>query len=97
MLAGISPPAHGRIDLVQANGTARPLPGLADAEREGVAWVSGDRKREGIFPLQSVFENFAIGLYKQHLRPFGRIDRVKTGQLFEREVDRFKIKIGSRA
>lgn len=93
-LAGIARPAAGRVEIRKPDGSDRELVDLEDAEREGVAWVSGDRSREGIFPLQSIFENFAIGLYKQHLKTFGRIDRKKTGRLFDREVERLRIKTG---
>jgi len=96
ILAGVARPLSGGVAVIGPDGTSRDLTHLDHAEREGVAWVSGDRAREGIFPLQSIFENFAIGLYKQNLKPFGRIDKAKTGRLFTREVERLNIKTGSK-
>lgn len=93
-LAGIEPPHSGQIEVVQSDGSNQILAGLNDAERADVAWVSGDRAKEGIFPLQSIFENFAIGIYKQKLKSLGRIDKSRARDLFDREVDRLKIKTG---
>src|SRR5690606_4599869 len=36
------------------------------AAAAGIAYVSGDRAREGIFPNMSILENFAIGIYDRH-------------------------------
>lgn len=94
-LAGIARPYSGRIEVAQPDGTTRTLATLNDAERAKVAWVSGDRAREGIFPLQSILENFAIGIYKQNLGSLGRIDRKTARTLFDREVERLSIKTGS--
>jgi len=67
---------------------------LDDASRLGIVYVSGDRKREGIFPQQSIFENLAIGIYKRNLAPFGIIRRTRLKQTFHREVGRLRVKIG---
>ncbi|MGV1795142.1 sugar ABC transporter ATP-binding protein [Rhizobium sp. A37_96] len=67
---------------------------LGDASRLGVVYVSGDRKREGIFPQQSIFENLAIGIYKRNLGPFGIIKRSRLKEMFRREVERLRVKIG---
>ncbi|MBY4618082.1 sugar ABC transporter ATP-binding protein [Rhizobium redzepovicii] len=77
----------GRNELVS-------MGGLEDAARLGVVYVSGDRKREGIFPQQSIFENLAIGIYKKNLGPLGIIRRGRLKQMFSREVDRLRVKIG---
>ncbi|MQB07968.1 sugar ABC transporter ATP-binding protein [Agrobacterium tumefaciens] len=67
---------------------------LTDAAQRGVVYVSGDRKREGIFPQQSIFENLAIGVYKRNLGPFGIIKRSRLKEMFNREIDRLRVKIG---
>lgn len=96
VLAGIAAPAMG-VPRVLAEGAAHPLDCLEAAERLGVAYVSGDRKREGIFPDQSIYENLAIGIYSQNLNRFGVIRRAGLDATFRREVDRFRIKIGRRS
>lgn len=72
----------------------KPLASLADAERLGIAYVSGDRKREGIFPDLSIFENLAMGIYRQHTGPLGIIKRSQIEPLFRAEVERLRIKCG---
>ncbi|NKL21224.1 sugar ABC transporter ATP-binding protein [Rhizobium leguminosarum] len=68
---------------------------LLDAARLGIVYVSGDRKREGIFPQQSIFENLAIGIYRRNLGPCGVIKKGELKRIFAREVDRFRVKMGS--
>ncbi|MBY3468719.1 sugar ABC transporter ATP-binding protein [Rhizobium laguerreae] len=71
------------------------VPTLLDAARLGIVYVSGDRKREGIFPQQSIFENLAIGIYRRNLGPLGVIRKGELWKTFAREVDRFRVKMGS--
>jgi ABC-type sugar transport system ATPase subunit len=37
---------------------------LLEAKKSGIGYVSGDRKKEGIFPNMSIYENMVIPLYK---------------------------------
>ncbi|MGD9711000.1 MAG: sugar ABC transporter ATP-binding protein [Thermomicrobiales bacterium] len=92
VLAGIDLPASG---VPVAQGAQRiVVSGLAAAEAAGITYVSGDRKREGIFPDQSIFENLAIGVYSSRLGPLGIIRRQGLQAAFQKEVDRLRIKIG---
>lgn len=93
-LAGIRPPQAGVPSIISQDNREQPLASLGDAEQLGVAYVSGDRKREGIFPDQSIYENLAIGIYRQNLGPFGIIRRSGLAQSFDREVKRLRIKTG---
>jgi ribose transport system ATP-binding protein len=93
VLAGIKASAAGT-PMVHTAAGPEPLDGLSAAERLGIAYVSGDRKREGIFPDQSIFENLAIGIYSRSLLPFGVIRRNGMQQIFQQEVDRLRIKMG---
>ena len=94
-LARILAPFGGDVRMLDAGTDAFvPMDNLADAARLGVVYVSGDRKREGIFPQQSIFENLAIGIYRQNLGRFGVIKRGRLKKIFSREVDRLRIKIG---
>lgn len=94
ILAGIAAPTGGTVECLDAAGQPRAIAGLADASELHVSWVSGDRKREGIFPQRSIFENFAMGIYRRRLGLFGRVDKRAAHQLFAAEVDRLKIKTG---
>ncbi len=58
----------------------------------GVAYVSGDRAHEGIFPNLSIFENFALPLYRPTFGEFGWIKLGPMQRSFEREVRRLSIK-----
>jgi len=37
---------------------------LMDAKNNGVSFVSGDRKKEGILPNLSIYENLVVPLYR---------------------------------
>ena len=39
---------------------------LHSAHRNAVTYVSGDRKREGIFPNLSIFENLLLSVYQDY-------------------------------
>ncbi|WP_075293033.1 sugar ABC transporter ATP-binding protein [Pararhizobium arenae] len=95
-LAGIVQPFGGDVQVRSAD-TDRmvSLRTLDDAANLGVSYVSGDRKREGIFPQQSIFENLAIGVYRKNLGALGVIRKATLKPMFKREVDRLRIKIGS--
>lgn len=88
-LAGIAAPAGGRVEVPSGQ-----VGGLRAAEAAGIVYVSGDRKREGIFPNLSILENFGMALYGRSGRPFGLLDGAATTGAFAREVDRLAIKFG---
>jgi ribose transport system ATP-binding protein len=94
-LAGIRPAASG-LPVIDngANGEAS-IGSLADADRLGIAYVSGDRKRDGIFPQLSIYENLALGLYRRNLAFGGWIRRVPIVGAFKAEVVRLSIKAGA--
>lgn len=87
--------AESGVPLIREGQGMQAIGGLRDAERLGVSYVSGDRKREGIFPDQSIYENLAIGLYTARLGPFGIIRRAGLGAQFRKEAARLKIRMGS--
>lgn len=94
-LAGIHPSHQGRATMkVGANWVDLRHP--LDAEQAGLAFVSGDRKREGIFPNLSIIENLSIGHYKRTSNKAGFIDRPQLEKIFAEEVRRFSIKIGNK-
>jgi ribose transport system ATP-binding protein len=93
VLAGIKGAALGS-PTVATDEDMHPLDNLGAAEQLGVVYVSGDRKREGIFPDRSIFENLVIGIYRKNLSAFGIIRRSGLNHVFQPEVSRFRIKIG---
>ncbi|PDT50529.1 sugar ABC transporter ATP-binding protein [Sinorhizobium fredii] len=95
-VAGIVQPFGGNVQARSADtGDMTSVSALGEAAKAGISYVSGDRKREGIFPQQSIFENLAIGVYRKYLGPLGVIKRPLLKPMFKREVDRLRIKIGS--
>lgn len=92
-LAGLRP-IIGSLVCADTSGGARNLASLADASDLRVSWVSGDRKREGIFPQLSIFHNFALGIWRRSLGLAGRVDKAMAHKLFTEEVRRFSIKTG---
>ena len=71
---------------------------LHSARRNAVTYVSGDRKKEGIFPNLSIFENLLMPVYPDY-RLGGWLnltDRRKLQPVFEWESDQLAVKMGSR-
>lgn len=96
ILAGVQTAANGLpFVLNQANDFA-PVRDLSDAVAGKIAYVSGDRKREGIFASQSIFENMVMPLYAQKKRGgvLGLIDWDALSTTFEREAKNLLIKFG---
>jgi ribose transport system ATP-binding protein len=93
-LAGLQTVAAG-IPEVMDDAQCTAVSGLAEADRLRIAYVSGDRKRDGIFPQLSIYENLAMGLYRRHLVAGCWISKAPILSAFRTEVARFSIKIGS--
>lgn len=76
-----------------------PIKSLNDAKQHGISFVSGDRKREGILPNMSIFENLLIPLYKTNFKVPGVrfIDWTSLSDVFDWEVERLSIKTGERS
>ena len=98
VLAGVQQAASGHPQARRADGAFADLHGLADAVALGVSYVSGDRKREGIFANLSIFENMLMPLYQLKARG-GKIAAIDWKALegsFNWEVENLLIKMGSR-
>jgi ribose transport system ATP-binding protein len=93
VIAGLLSAIHGEV-LVRQAGAERLMRGISDAESGGVTFVSGDRAKEGIFPNLSIFENFALAMYKSRTGALGWIDWQALAGLFRSEVKRLRIKTG---
>ena len=66
VLCGLRQPAAGTVTI--STGTSAPvlITSLAQAVEAGVAYLPRDRRGTGIFPGQSVFDNFAIAALPRH-------------------------------
>lgn len=96
VLAGVQPAAQGVVQVAAQNGAWSLVRTLAEAVAARISYVSGDRKREGIFASLSIFENMMMPLYREKRRGgiLGIIDRVTLGAIFKREADNLLIKFG---
>ena len=105
-LAGINQPLSGEVVVKQSDEERErtkkdytTVNSLLDAKKSGIGYVSGDRKKEGIFPNMSIYENMVIPLYKgkQSKTSGGFIGFIKWMELngiFDWEVERLSIKTG---
>jgi ribose transport system ATP-binding protein len=94
-LAGIRAAASGLPVIADGAKGEVPVGSLAEADRLGITYVSGDRKRDGIFPQLSIYENLALGLYRRNLAFGGWIRRAPIAGAFKAEVARLAIKTGA--
>ncbi|MEZ5878162.1 MAG: sugar ABC transporter ATP-binding protein, partial [Tepidamorphaceae bacterium] len=96
VIAGVEPAQAGLVQVADRHGELNPVRSLADAVANRVVYVSGDRKREGIFASLSIFENMVMPLYREKKRAgiLGIIDRATLSTLFKREADNLLIKFG---
>ena len=98
ILAGVQAAAAGYAEVRTGDGRFAAIRGLADATGNGVSYVSGDRKREGIFANLSIFENMLMPLYRLKSRG-GKLATINWRALestFAYEVENLLIKMGSR-
>jgi ribose transport system ATP-binding protein len=98
VLAGVQRAAEGTPLVRDPAGGFAEIRGLSDAARYAVSYVSGDRKREGIFANLSIFENLLMPLYSRTARG-GKLAIIAWNLLsgvFDWEVARLSIKMGDR-
>jgi ribose transport system ATP-binding protein len=96
ILAGVQSAAMGLPLVADATGDFHQVQSLDDAVNAKIVYVSGDRKREGIFDELSIFENMLIPLYGKKSRggKLGIIDWGTLRAIFAREVENLSIKFG---
>ena len=95
-LSGVQTLVAGRISAIDGK-KSEFLNDLRSARDNAVTYVSGDRKKEGIFPNLSIFENLLISVYQEY-RLGGWLnlaDRRKLQPVFAWESDRLAVKMGS--
>lgn len=96
VLAGVQMAEQGLVHSADRTGTFNPIQSLTDAVGAKIAYVSGDRKREGIFSSLSIFENMMMPLYREKKRGgfLGFIDWGSLKSIFVRETENLLIKFG---
>ena len=98
ILAGVQEAHGGTTEILDNNENFIKYSSLENAKKNGISFVSGDRKKEGILPNLSIYENLVVPLYKKTSRAgfLGFIDWLELNGIFEWEVDRLSIKTGPR-
>ena len=98
ILAGVQEAHGGTTEILDTNENFIKYSSLENAKQNGISFVSGDRKKEGILPNLSIYENLVVPLYKKTSRAgfLGFIDWLELNGIFEWEVDRLSIKTGPR-
>lgn len=98
MLAGVDPSISTAPLVRSKTGEYIGIEGLKSAVSHGVCYVSGDRKREGIFANLSIYENLLMPLYRRKTRGgwLGIIGWSGLLGTFDWEVERLAIRMGER-
>jgi ribose transport system ATP-binding protein len=98
ILAGIEAAHQGAAEVRLQDGSFAPIRGLDDAAAHGVSYVSGDRKRDGVFSNLSIFENMLLPLYRAKARggKIGFIDWMSLDAIFNWEAQNLQIRMGAR-
>jgi ribose transport system ATP-binding protein len=98
ILAGIDKPRGSGPMVATSHGGFSAIESLADAVSHGVSYLSGDRKREGIFANLSIFENMLLPLYRSKSRgaKLAVIDWSALSGSFEWEREKLSIRMGDR-
>jgi ribose transport system ATP-binding protein len=106
-LAGLE--GHGQVEFIQTvSGFRQPaavqvyinrggrkflIDSAKSADRAGLVYIPGDRKREGLFANLSVFENFGISCYRATSKA-GFIRRREVKKMFLEQVEALSIRLG---
>ena len=96
MLAGVSESHGGEVEIRNNNNQYVKFNTLMEAKNLGISFVSGDRKKEGILPNLSIYENMVIPLYRTTSRGgfLGFVNWLELKGIYEWELDRLNIKTG---
>ena len=98
ILAGVQEANGGTTEILNANENFTRYNSLDNARKNGISFVSGDRKKEGILPNLSIYENLVVPLYKSTSRAgfLGFVNWMELNGIFDWEVERLNIKTGPR-
>ncbi len=95
-VAGVQPLAAGRIALVQDH-VAIPITDLQSARDNAISYVSGDRKKEGIFANLSIYENLLLPVYRAYRAGgvLNLVNRTKLDPIFRWETEKLSVRMGA--
>lgn len=95
-IAGVQPLMGGRIAIIRDK-IAEAVTDLRSARENGIAYVSGDRKKEGIFANLGIFENMMLPVYRSYRSGgwLNLINRTKLRPIFEWEASKLAVKMGA--
>jgi Raf kinase inhibitor-like YbhB/YbcL family protein len=95
-IAGVQPLLSGRISIIRDT-AAEAVTDLRSARENGISYVSGDRKKEGIFPNLGIFENMMLPVYRDYRSGgwLNLINRTKMRPVFEWEAAKLAVKMGA--
>ena len=98
ILAGVQEPHAGTTEVLNINNKFVKYNTLLDAKKNGISFVSGDRKKEGILPNLSIYENLVIPLYRTTSKAgwLGFINWLELNGVFDWEVERLNVKTGAK-
>lgn len=91
LLAGILP--CGQLTSL-TSGSPQVVRGFRSAAKQGIVYVPGERKREGIFPHHDLLRNFGVPTFHRNSR-FGFISRRRARSLYDKYRDRLSVKAAS--
>ena len=96
ILAGVQESQEGTTEVLDINDKFVKYNSLMDAKKNGIAFVSGDRKKEGILPNLSIYENLVVPLYRTTSKAgwLGFVNWLELNGIYEYEVERLSIKTG---
>ena len=98
ILAGVQDSHGGTTEILDSNENFLKYNSLDEAKNNGISFVSGDRKKEGILPNLSIYENLVVPLYKKTSKAgfLGFVNWMELNGIFDWEVERLSIKTGPR-
>ena len=91
-IAGVRAHAAGTIAILDGADSTE-IKSLTDAYNAKVVYISGDRRKEGLFTNLSIFENFAMPLYRAS-RKLGIISGSKLKNEFEKGAQDLSLRFG---
>ena len=96
ILAGVQESHGGTTEVLDINNKFIKYNSLMDAKNNGIAFVSGDRKKEGILPNLSIYENLVVPLYRTTSKAgwLGFVNWLELNGIYDWEVERLSIKTG---
>jgi ribose transport system ATP-binding protein len=95
-MAGVQALAAGRIALVRDH-VAIPITDLESARDNAISYVSGDRKKEGIFANLSIYENLLLPIYRAYRAGgvLNLVNRTKLDPIFRWETEKLSVRMGA--